>query len=393
MQNNNWLLPDGIEEVLPPQAAALERLRRDLLDLYQRWGYELIYPPFVEYLDSLLATTGGDLDLKTFRVTDLLTGRQLGIRADITPQAARIDAHQLRRDVPTRLCYLGTTLHTKSDGLSSSRAPMQVGAELYGHSGVESDLEIISLMIESLLCAEIDEIHIDLGHVGIFRNLASEARLSREQELQLFAALQRKASAEIETLLSAMDIPQTASAMLASLATLNGDDALTRGRALLADAGDTVHSAITEMEQLAALLQQRLPGIPLHFDLAELRGYHYHTGVVFAAFIPGLGQEIARGGRYDDIGKRFGRARPACGFSADLRTLLRLGNRVAEADNDGIFVPWSDDPEQQKIVEELRAGGRRVVGGLPGQKGDAKEMGCQEILEKQDGKWVVTSAA
>ncbi len=393
MQNNNWLLPDGIEEVLPPQAAALERLRRDLLDLYQRWGYELIYPPFVEYLDSLLATTGGDLDLKTFRVTDLLTGRQLGIRADITPQAARIDAHQLRRDVPTRLCYLGTTLHTKSDGFSSSRAPMQVGAELYGHSGVESDLEIISLMIESLLCAEINEMHLDLGHVGIFRNLASQAGLSREQELQLFAALQRKASAEIETLLSAMDIPQTVSAMLAGLATLNGDDALTRGRALLADAGDTVHSAITEMEQLAALLQQRLPGIPLHFDLAELRGYHYHTGVVFAAFIPGLGQEIARGGRYDDIGKRFGRARPACGFSADLRTLLRLGNRVAEADNDGIFVPWSDDLEQQKIVEELRAGGRRVVGGLPGQKGDAKEMGCQEILKKQDGKWVVTSAA
>jgi ATP phosphoribosyltransferase regulatory subunit len=392
MQNDNWLLPEGIEEVLPPQAAALEELRRELLDLYQRWGYELIYPPFIEYLESLLAMTGGDLDLKTFRVTDLPTGRQLGIRADITPQAARIDAHQLRRDVPTRLCYLGTTLHTKSDGFSSSRAPMQVGAELYGHSGVESDLEIVSLMIESLQRADINEIYLDLGHVGIFRSLAEEAGLNREQELQLFAALQRKATAEIETLLVEMDIPQKLSAMLAALATLNGDDALTRGRELLADAGDAVHSALTELEQLAALLHQRLPGLPLHYDLAELRGYHYHTGVVFAAFIPELGQEIARGGRYDDIGECFGRARPACGFSADLRTLLRLGNRVAGVENNGIFAPWSSDPEQQKTVEELRAEGRRVVNGLPGQQGDAQAMGCREILEKQAGKWVITSA-
>ncbi len=390
MQNNNWLLPDGIEEVLPPQAIALEELRRDLLDLYQRWGYELIFPPFIEYLDSLLTTVGGDLDLKTFRVTDLSTGRQLGIRADITPQAARIDAHQLRRDVPTRLCYLGTILHTKSDGFSSSRAPLQVGAELYGHSGVESDFEAIALMLESLQCAGIADIHLDLGHVGIFRSLAEEAGLSREQELQLFAALQRKATVEIETLLASMDIPHGISVMLAGLAELNGDNVLTKGRELLASAGDAVQAALSDLERLVVLLQ-RLPGLSLHFDLAELRGYHYHTGVVFAAFVPGLGQEIARGGRYDDIGQRFGRARPACGFSADLRTLLRLSSRVAEEENRGIFAPWSSDLEQQSMVAKLRAEGRRVVNGLPGQRGDAQAMGCREKLAQQDGKWVVMS--
>ncbi len=392
MQDNNWLLPDGIEEVLPPQATALETLRREFLDLCQQWGYELISPPLVEYLDSLLTMTGGDLDLKTFRVTDQSTGRQLGIRADITPQAARIDAHQLRRDVPTRLCYLGTTLHTRSDGFSCSRAPLQAGAELYGHSGVESDLEIISLMIESLQCAEISDIYLDLGHVGIFRNLTCDAGLSREQELQLFAALQRKASVEIDALLAAMDIPQATSAMLAGLATLNGDDALVRGREMLSAAGDAVQSALTDLERLAELLQQRLPDLSVHFDLAELRGYHYHTGVVFAAFIPGLGQEIARGGRYDDIGKRFGRARPACGFSADLKALLRLGNRVAGEENSGIFAPWSSDTGQQQVINELRAEGIRVVCGLPGQQGDARDMGCREILQKQADKWVVISA-
>jgi ATP phosphoribosyltransferase regulatory subunit len=392
MHNDHWLLPEGIEEVLPPRAADLEALRRELLDLYARWGYELIFPPFVEYIEALLATPGGDLDLNTFRLTDQPTGRQLGIRPDITPQAARIDAHQLRRDEPTRLCYLGTVLHARGDGMGGSRAPLQVGAELYGHSGVESELEIICLLLETLRRAGIEQPYLDLGHVGIFRGVAREAGLTERQELELFDALQRKAVPEIEALLAAMQVAAPQTRMLTALAELSGDDALERGRVLLQGAGAEVQQALAELERLKGLLQQRLPEVSLHFDLAELRGYHYHTGLVFAAFVPGLGQEIARGGRYDDIGRLFGRARPACGFSADLQELLRIGRYVAPTGDAAIFAAWSDDPEQKRVTEELRAAGRRVVCGLPGQPGAAAEMGCQEILEREGDDWVVKPA-
>jgi ATP phosphoribosyltransferase regulatory subunit len=391
MRNDHWLLPEGIEEVLPPRAAALEELRRQLLDLYDRWGYELIIPPFVEYVESLLSSAGGDLDLKTFKITDQPTGRQLGIRADITPQAARIDAHQLRRETPTRLCYLGTVLHTRSDGFAGSRAPMQVGAELYGHSGIESDLEILSLMMETLRSAGIEDLYLDLGHVGIFRSLAAQAELNTEQELELFSALQRKAVPEVVSLVREMEIQPTLAAMFERLPELSGDDALQRGREVLKQAGEEVQAALATLEQLASRLRARLPGISLHFDLAELRGYHYHTGVVFAAFAPGLGQEIARGGRYDHIGRVFGRARPACGFSADLRTLLRLGKGVGRTEEGGIFAPWSADPQLQNSIERLRGEGQRVVCGLPDQQGGAKEMGCKQVLEKIDDEWVVTT--
>jgi ATP phosphoribosyltransferase regulatory subunit len=391
MRNDHWLLPEGIEEVLPPQASVLEALRRNLLDLYGRWGYDLVVPPFVEYVESLLSSTGGDLDLKTFKLTDQPTGRQLGIRADITPQAARIDAHQLRRESPTRLCYLGTVLHTRSDGFAGSRAPMQVGAELYGHSGIESDLEILSLMMETLRAAGIEDLYLDLGHVGVFRSLARQAGLEKQQELELFGALQRKAESEITALVEEMDIPSPLSSMFQVLPELSGDDALRRGRELLAAAGEEVLGALTTLEQLAARLSERLPGISLHYDLAELRGYHYHTGVVFAAFVPGLGQEIARGGRYDDIGRVFGRARPACGFSADLRTLLRLGKMVGREQEGGIFAPWSEDPQLLRRVDALRGEGLRVVCGLPDQQGGAKEMGCNQVLKKIDDEWIVTA--
>ncbi len=389
MQNNHWLLPEGIEEVLPPRAGELEQLRRRLLDLYGRWGYELIFPPFMEYIESLLTTSGGDLDLRTFRLTDQPTGRQLGVRADITPQAARIDAHQLRSDYPTRLCYVGTVLHTRSDGFGGSRAPMQVGAELYGHSGVESELEIICLMMETLRNAGIEESYIDLGHVGIFRGLAQEAGLDSAQEMQLFEVLQRKAVSEMETLMQAMAIPAETASMFTGLAELSGGDALERGEKLLSGAGKAVQQALGELKRLSELLRQRLPELSLHFDLAELRGYHYHTGVVFAAFVPGMGQEIARGGRYDDIGKLYGRARPACGFSADLRVLLQQGKSLEPAGEGGIFAPWSEEPTQMQRVQELRAAGKRVVCALPGQQGDAAELGCDAVLKKQGDEWAV----
>lgn len=389
MTNAHWLLPEGIDELLPPQAQRLEQTRRDLLDLFHSWGYDLVQPPFIEYLESLLTGTGSDLDLRTFKLTDQITGRTLGIRADITPQAARIDAHQLRSENPTRLCYVGTVLKTRSDAFGGSRSPVQVGAELYGHAGEESDQEILCLMLKSLERAGIGNIYLDLGHVGIFRTLARDSGLDKRQELALFDALQRKAVPEINGLLESFSLDDGNRAMLASLASLSGDDALDRARVSLRQAGDEVQRALEQLERLAGLLARQRPDIPVHFDLAELRGYHYHTGVVFAAFVPEQGTEIARGGRYDAIGELFGRARPACGFSADLKMLIQLGKRDDLTPECGIYAPVDDDPRLQVQVDALRAQGRRVVVALPGQSGDAAAMKCGEALVKQGGDWIV----
>ncbi|MCG8426610.1 MAG: ATP phosphoribosyltransferase regulatory subunit [Chromatiales bacterium] len=392
-ENEHWLLPEGINEVLPPNARVLEKLRRELLDLFDSWGYELVFPPFIEYLESLLTGTGGDLDLQTFKLTDQITGRTLGIRADITPQVARIDAHQLRREVPTRLCYLGTVLSTRGDGFAGSRSPLQIGAELYGHSGVESDLEVLSLMLAMLDCAGIEEIYLDLGHVGIFRGLTRQAGLDKGQEQALFKALQGKAIPEIRELIAGFGLSPDMGEMLCALAELSGDDCLEQARARLAGASDEVKAALDQLESLAEQLKRRKPGLPIHFDLGELRGYHYHTGVVFAAYIPGLGQEIARGGRYDEIGKVFGRARPASGFSADLNQLFRLGRYAdAVAPHQSILAPSIEDESLYRTVDALRRDGKRVIFSLPEQSGDAQLMGCSQVLVKQGEAWVVEEA-
>ncbi len=390
MRNEHWLLPEGIDEILPPQAMALERLRRELLDLYASWGYELVFPPLIEYLESLLTGTGGDLDLQTFKLVDQITGRTLGIRADITPQAARIDAHQLRRDCPTRLCYLGTVLNTRSGGLVASRSPLQTGAELYGHAGVESELEVLCLMLDSLQLSGVKDIYLDLGHVGIFRGLARQAGLARSDEMALFDALQRKAIPELQALIGAFDLEPQLGEMLTALAELSGEDALLQAEQRLSAAGDEVQEALAELRRLARHLASRRPDIPVHYDLSELRGYHYHTGVVFAAFVPSLGQEVARGGRYDDIGRLFGRARPACGFSLDLKVLLRLACETAEPEPADIFAPASADPTLQHCIRSLRQQGRRVLCELPGQNAGPQEMGCGETLVEREGEWRLT---
>ena len=394
MHRERWLLPAGIEEVLPSQARIMEMLRRELLDLFRGWGYELVIPPFIDYLESLLTGTGHDLDLQTFKLIDQLSGRLLGIRADMTPQVARMDAHNLRREVPTRLCYLGTVLHTRSDGFAGTRSPLQLGAEIYGHAGVESDVEILRLLLRTLELAGIADIHLDLGHVGIFRGLARQCALQGEQENDLFDALQRKAITEMGELVSSFGISADASRMLLGLAELNGADALERARVQLAAADAAVHAALDHLSEVAEQLERWVPEIPVHFDLAELRGYHYKTGVVFAAFGPGSGQEIARGGRYDDIGAVFGRARPAVGFSTDLKGLIRLGRgleaRYAEAA--GVLAPWSDDPALGEAVARLRAAGRKVVAALPGAEAPAQALGCGEVLRLRDGGWVVEPA-
>jgi ATP phosphoribosyltransferase regulatory subunit len=387
---DKWLLPEGIEEVLPPEAWQFECARRELLDLFSRWGYALIMPPFIEYLESLLTGTGNDLDLQTFKVTDQLSGRMMGLRADMTPQAARIDAHPLRRDEPSRLCYMGTVLQTRSDGFGGSRSPLQVGAELFGHAGIESDVEILSLVLAALGLMEIREVHVNLGHVGIFRGLARDAGLSATQESDLFDALQRKAVSDIDVMLDATVKDAGQRRRLAALAGLNGGpEVLEQARELLDGAGEEVMLALDNLRAIARRLQQRTGDVQLDFDLAELRGYRYQTGMVFAVFVPGSGREIARGGRYDAIGEVFGRARPATGFSTDLRTLMDLSERDFDSRQGAVFAPADDDPALQQTVADLRKQGECVICALPGQSGTAADMGCDRVLVQDAGNWAV----
>jgi len=390
MNDERWLLPEGIDEVLPPEAWRLEGVRRRLLDQFRGWGYELVIPPFIEYLESLLTGTGRDLDLQTFKLTDQLSGRLMGIRADITPQAARLDAHQLRREEPTRLCYLGTVLHSRPDGFAGSRSPLQLGAELYGHAGVESDVEIVCLMLETLAAAGVRDLYLDLGHVGVYRGLARAAGLDADQETTLFDALQRKAEPEIESLVRRFGASQPLAGMFLALAELNGGaEVCARARQQLAGAPAEVLAAVDYVDAVGQELGRRVPGVPVHVDLAELRAYHYQTGVVFAAFVPGEGEEIARGGRYDNIGREFGRARPATGFSADLKTLLRVAGQddASAAGAPRVFAPAIADAGLEARIAELRAHGRVVIRELPGQVADAAAMGCAEQLVYTGRAW------
>ena len=387
-QQRHWLLPDGVDELLPEQAGRLERLRRRLLDLYATWGYELVITPFIEYLESLLTGAGKDLEHQTFKLTDPLSGRLLGVRADITPQAARIDAHQLRREEPVRLCYMGSVLRAFSDGFSTTRSPLQIGVELYGHAGVESDLEVLCLMMATLETAGVENLFVDLGHVGIFRGLARQAELDALQEQSLFEALQRKAVPEIETLVQEFALAGELAEMFLALAGLNGKaEVLVQAERVLAAASPEVREAVDYLRRAGERLQSCLPELPVHYDLAELRGYQYQNGLVFAAFVPGSGKEIARGGRYDRIGGKFGRARPATGFSADLKTLMRFGGAGVEPVGERVFAPWEGDEALDRAIAELRAAGVTVVRELPGQQGDARAMECTHELVCREGRW------
>jgi ATP phosphoribosyltransferase regulatory subunit len=392
-QKDSWLLPEGIEEVLPEDARHLENLRRKLLELFACWGYDLVIPPFIDFLDSLLTGSGHDLELQTFKLTDQLSGEMLGVRADMTPQVARIDAHNLKHEWPTRLCYVGTILHTRGDPLEQTRSPMQIGAELYGHAGKESDIEVIRLMLEMLAMTGLQNVHLDLGHVGIYRALAEQAGLTKLQESDLFDVLQRKARPELQELLDGYDIDNDHKAMLLKLPELNGGkETIDKALGHFLKASDKVKQALAELTTIAEQLSARFPSLPISFDLAELRGYHYHTGVVFAAFVPSVGREIARGGRYDNIGGVFGRARPATGFSADLKLLSSLNKQLYPFENRGlIFAPCLDDAALNEKIRDLRAQQRAVVQELPGQTGTALDLGCTAVLVKDKQDWVIKS--
>ncbi len=381
---DRWLLPDGVEELLPAQAAQVESLRRKLLDLYQRWGYELVVPPLMEYTESLLVGLGGDIDLLTFRVTDQLTGRLMGLRADITPQAARIDAHSLNREGPVRLCYAGSVLHTRPKKPLASRSPIQLGAELYGDNSQASDLEIICLMLETLRVAGLENITLDTGHVAVYRAVVDAAQLDAEQEARYFDILQRKGVTELENFITDLAPAERVADQLRGLNALHGgSEVLAKGRELFAELPAAI-DAIASLEQLQSQLTARIPSLSFYFDLAELRGFHYHTGLVFSALVSEHGQAVASGGRYDDIGEVFGRARPATGFSIDLKSLLNLVAPTPPPP--GIFAPYNDSISQWQAVQALRDAGERVVSGLPGQ---APAEDCDRQLVEQNGQWQV----
>lgn len=388
-REEQWLLPDGVEEILPERAAAIESLRRELLDLFGRWGYQLVFPPLIEFLDSLLNGTGRDLERETFKLTDQQTGRLMGIRPDITPQVARMDAHSLRRTAPTRLCYCSTAVRTRCQP-GGSRTPYQIGVELFGHAGVQSDAEVIALLLDTLALAGVAPVTLDLGHVGIYRALVRRAGLSAEDEAALSDIYLRKARDELDAFLSELALTTELRDALAALPWLAGGQAvLDRARAELAPFGAEVLGAIDELAALAAFVESRYPAVQLHIDAGELRGYHYHTGALFAAYVDGSSEAVAKGGRYDHIGEVFGRARPATGFSADLR-LLADGRRGALAQGILAEGDWLDVGFAAE-VNRLRETGETVLVTLPGADNDGKALNCDRRLVNQSGKWKLES--
>lgn len=378
-----WLLPEYIEDILPPEARRIESLRRRLLDLFHVHGYHQVIPPLLEYLPSLLTGTGHDMDLKTFKVVDQLSGRMMGLRADITPQAARIDAHLLNRAGVVRLCYAGSVLHALPDGMMQTREPLQIGAELFGHAGQESDVEIQQLMLKALRIIGVQDVHLDMGHVGIFQALMERGGVSAELEATLFQALQGKDIPTIAELAQGLD-GGIREAVLLLPQLYGGVEVLDRARKCLPDYPE-IQRALADLRGIAARLNGMVASIA--FDLAELRGYHYHSGVVFAAYLPGQAQSVAKGGRYDEVGSVFGRARPATGFSMDLRELCRaLGSAEAVP---GILAPYVEDAALEAEIEALRNQGEVVVVNLPGHESQRDELNCDRILVLRENNWQV----
>ncbi len=384
-----WALPDGISEALPDEAWRLENLRRELLDLYLTWGYRQVMPPLVEYMQSLSTGLGSHLDVQTFKVTDQLSGRMMGIRADMTPQVARIDAHKLKTAHPNRLCYIGTVLRTRAFNQDGSRAPLQVGAELFGHAGLGSDLEVISLLLNTLNHCNVPDITLDIGHVNIFRSLSREAGFSPNQERELYDLLERKALPDISYWLNQQsNLSAKSKHHLAQLPYLYGSiEVIDKAKAAFAEAGEAIRESLNYLSDLLARLQQDFPDCHLHVDLTELSGYDYHTGVIYAAYTPGCGQEIARGGRYDGVGKLFGRDRPATGFSTDLRLLNRY-YRNAPALPLSIWVPYHQDPKLATKVAKLRRQGYCLIRQLDNDASQSSpDAACEQRLDLIDGEW------
>lgn len=376
----NWLLPEYIADALPHEAAQIERLRRAVLDLFRVHGYELVMPPVLEYLDSLLTGSGSDLSLRTFKLVDQLSGRTLGVRADMTTQVARIDAHLLNRQGVARLCYCDSVLHTLPASQAASREPIQLGAELYGYAGIEADLEAIRLLAAALKTAGTPASRIDIGHVGVFRALADAAGLDANDEARILQLMQIKDIPSLRDCCASLAEPYRSALMRLPELYGGADLLLTAEREL--PALPEITAALETLRQL----QLAMPELPLSFDLADLRGYHYHNGVVFAAYYPGFPSAIARGGRYDGVGKDFGRARPATGFSMDLREVARLAAICTPAG--AILAPYSTPGSVLAArVSALREQGEVVVELLPGELG-CEGPRCDRQLVERNGQWI-----
>ena len=376
-----WVLPDHIADVLPSEARHIEEIRRDLLDMARCYGYELVMPPLLEHLESLLSGAGEALDLQTFKLVDQLSGRMMGLRADSTPQVARIDAHLLNREGVTRLCYCGPVLHTRPGGPHATREPLQFGAELYGHTGLEADLEILTLALDSLQVTQVGPISVDMADARIAHALLKDLSLSSAQVSQIHAALAAKDASELRDLLRTA--PSATSIALVNLLQLYGDASVLEEAQRVLPALPDIVSALTQLKWLASHVQ----GARVSFDLADMRGYAYYSGSMFSLYAPGASDALARGGRYDEVGQVFGRKRPAVGFSLDIKSLVSVAaDRPLRA---AIRAPWGEASELRTAIASLRRQGETVVCVLPGHESQVDEFHCDRELVQAAGQWVV----
>ena len=375
-----WLLPDHLADVLPSEARHIEELRRLALDGARRFGYELVMPPLLEHLESLLTGTGSSLELQTFKLVDQLSGRSLGLRADTTPQAARIDAHLLNRPGVTRLCYCGPVLHTRPDGPYATREPLQFGAELFGHGGLEADLEVLQLALTVLAQSEVGQVSVDLGDARIVKSLLAGVDLEASQRQAIHQALATKDTSSLQALVKSL--PAQVGQALLQLPALYGDvSVLQQAQTVLAAWPQAVH-ALQELQWLVSHLD-----VPVTVDLADLRGYAYYSGARFAIYVPGASDALVRGGRYDEVGAVFGRKRPAVGFSLDLKSLVAVvPRRPLRA---AIRAPWGEASELRQAIATLREQGETVVCVLPGHESDVDEFDCDRELAHVADRWVV----
>lgn len=384
-----WLLPDGIEEILPPEAEKIEKLRRGLLDLLNTWGYDLVIPPMAEYLESLLTGVGHDLDLLTFKITDQLTGRMMGLSADNTQQVARMDAHSLRAEATARYCYSSPVLHTRPASIHASRSPIQIGAEMYGIRSADSDIEIISLMLSMLEKADIQAVTLDLGHVAIYRSVATALSLPDELEKSLYHLLRERSLPDLNEFVAGHIEQHSGLEHILYLSQCSGsEEMLKSARQYLSPLADDIGKHFDRLEAIAAAVTDKYPKVSINFDLAELKDYNYHSGLIFSAFVNGSGQPVAKGGRYDSTGRVFGRSRPATGFSADLKVLASLSNRKIHSNT--VFAPGTRDAKLSQKISELRAQGIRVIQAMTDQD-TPTQLKCNRQLAKTGNSWEIES--
>jgi len=385
---NRWLLPENIADILPGKSDLVEGLRRDILNLFQSYGYELVIPPMLEYIESLMTATGSDMDLQTFKLVDQLSGRTLGLRADMTTQVARIDAHILNRQNIARLCYAGTTVQTRVVPGIFSREQLQVGAEIYGHQGIEADIEIVNLMIKSLQIAQVGPITLDVSHARILREILNTQSISAYDISEMYRFLQAKDRSSLQALMQGWD--QVAKDTIIALLDLSGESqqVLAQARKVL-PRNEITEQVLLDLEQFCVGVKRSLVDIQLNIDLADLDGFQYHTGILCAAYVPQYPVAIARGGRYDQVGQAFGRSRPATGFSLDLLALAGLSSK--KVITRAIMAPWDDSDELRHTIASLRSQGEVVIESFPGHEHNESSMICDRILEFKDQAWQVVS--